>query len=136
MPNYALQFAAASNSSALQNATQPGPADGQPIMLIHGFGASVGHWRNNVPAMVERGYRTYAIDLLGFGGSDKPKEVALQLGIPYTLHTLLCLCMCSNTCGSTVYTSHCNELLSNSVLLFTKLFVAHKAGDVQSRVMA
>jgi pimeloyl-ACP methyl ester carboxylesterase len=25
--------------------------------------------------MVERGYRTYAIDLLGFGGSDKPKEV-------------------------------------------------------------
>eukprot|EP00953_Heterococcus_sp_UTEX-ZZ885_P001338 1235-Heterococcus_DN1.PRE.2 len=74
--NYLVE---ALNSSALQTATQPGPADGQPILLIHGFGASVGHWRNNVPAMVERGYRTYAIDLLGFGGSDKPKEETYSL---------------------------------------------------------
>jgi pimeloyl-ACP methyl ester carboxylesterase len=52
-----------------------GPADGVPVLLIHGFGASVGHWRNNIPALAAAGYRTYAIDLLGFGGSDKPPQV-------------------------------------------------------------
>jgi pimeloyl-ACP methyl ester carboxylesterase len=45
---------------------------GQPIVLIHGFGASIGHWRKNIPALAEAGYQVFAIDLLGFGGSDKP----------------------------------------------------------------
>ncbi len=45
---------------------------GQPLLLIHGFGASIGHWRKNLPALAEKGYRVFAIDLLGFGGSDKP----------------------------------------------------------------
>ena len=46
--------------------------EGQPLLLIHGFGASVGHWRKNIPALAEAGYQVFAIDLLGFGGSDKP----------------------------------------------------------------
>lgn len=41
-------------------------------MLIHGFGASVYHWRYNIPALVKEGYRVLALDLLGFGLSDKP----------------------------------------------------------------
>lgn len=45
---------------------------GQPLILIHGFGASIGHWRNNIPVLADAGYQVYAIDLLGFGGSDKP----------------------------------------------------------------
>lgn len=44
---------------------------GTPVMLLHGFGASMGHWRKNIPALVEAGYQVYAIDLLGFGASDK-----------------------------------------------------------------
>lgn len=46
--------------------------EGQPIVLIHGFGASIGHWRKNIPVLAAAGYRIFAIDLLGFGKSDKP----------------------------------------------------------------
>ncbi len=45
---------------------------GKPLVLIHGFGASIGHWRKNIPVLAEAGYRVFALDLLGFGGSDKP----------------------------------------------------------------
>ncbi|KAJ4963854.1 hypothetical protein NE237_023793 [Protea cynaroides] len=44
--------------------------DGFPIVLIHGFGASAFHWRYNIPELA-KGYKVYAIDLLGFGWSDK-----------------------------------------------------------------
>jgi haloalkane dehalogenase len=42
-----------------------------PILLIHGFGAAIDHWRDNIPALAES-HTVYAIDLLGFGGSEKP----------------------------------------------------------------
>jgi len=45
---------------------------GQPLVLIHGFGASIGHWRKNIPVLAAAGYQVFAIDLLGFGSSDKP----------------------------------------------------------------
>ncbi|MGF1479903.1 MAG: alpha/beta fold hydrolase [Cyanophyceae cyanobacterium] len=46
--------------------------EGFPLLLVHGFGASIGHWRKNIPVLAEAGYRVFALDLLGFGGSDKP----------------------------------------------------------------
>jgi pimeloyl-ACP methyl ester carboxylesterase len=49
-----------------------GPESGQPMLLVHGFGASGFHWRRNVNALAAEGYRVYAIDLLGFGLSSKP----------------------------------------------------------------
>lgn len=45
---------------------------GQPLVLIHGFGASIRHWRRNIPVLAEAGYRVFVLDLLGFGKSDKP----------------------------------------------------------------
>jgi pimeloyl-ACP methyl ester carboxylesterase len=45
---------------------------GKPLLLIHGFGASIGHWRKNIPVLAAAGYQVFALDLLGFGGSDKP----------------------------------------------------------------
>jgi pimeloyl-ACP methyl ester carboxylesterase len=45
---------------------------GTPLVLVHGFGASMGHWRKNISTLAAGGYRVFAIDLLGFGGSDKP----------------------------------------------------------------
>ncbi|UKO98110.1 alpha/beta fold hydrolase [Nostoc sp. UHCC 0870] len=44
---------------------------GQPLVLVHGFGASIGHWRKNIPVLANAGYQVFAVDLLGFGGSDK-----------------------------------------------------------------
>ncbi|KAF3952418.1 hypothetical protein CMV_022017 [Castanea mollissima] len=44
--------------------------EGFPIVLIHGFGASAFHWRYNIPELAKK-YKVYAIDLLGFGWSDK-----------------------------------------------------------------
>lgn len=46
--------------------------EGKPLFLIHGFGASIGHWKKNIPLLAASGYRVYAIDLLGFGASAKP----------------------------------------------------------------
>ncbi len=45
---------------------------GKPLVLVHGFGASIGHWRKNIPVLADAGYQVFAVDLLGFGGSDKP----------------------------------------------------------------
>ncbi|KAK9165502.1 hypothetical protein Scep_000693 [Stephania cephalantha] len=44
--------------------------EGVPIVLIHGFGASAFHWRYNIPELAKK-YKVYALDLLGFGWSDK-----------------------------------------------------------------
>ncbi|GMH39958.1 hypothetical protein BSKO_07862 [Bryopsis sp. KO-2023] len=43
---------------------------GEPIVLIHGFGASAYHWRYNIPELAKQ-HRVYALDLLGFGFSEK-----------------------------------------------------------------
>ncbi|XP_020599181.1 pheophytinase, chloroplastic [Phalaenopsis equestris] len=43
---------------------------GLPIVLIHGFGASAFHWRYNIPELAKK-YKVYALDLLGFGWSEK-----------------------------------------------------------------
>lgn len=44
---------------------------GQPLVLVHGFGASIGHWRKNIPVLADAGYQVFVLDLLGFGGSEK-----------------------------------------------------------------
>jgi pimeloyl-ACP methyl ester carboxylesterase len=44
---------------------------GKPILLIHGFGASTFTWRRVAPALAEN-HRVIAVDLKGFGQSDKP----------------------------------------------------------------
>jgi pimeloyl-ACP methyl ester carboxylesterase len=51
---------------------------GTPLVLVHGFGASIGHWKKNMPVWAKAGYQVFALDLLGFGGSAKP-ELAYSL---------------------------------------------------------
>ena len=42
-----------------------------PLLLVHGFGASTDHWRKNISELSQE-FEVYAIDLLGFGRSQKP----------------------------------------------------------------
>lgn len=58
-------------------------SEGPAIVLVHGFGASFYHWRKNLPELAKMG-RVYAIDLIGFGKSAKPKPVEQ---VEYTFET-------------------------------------------------
>jgi len=53
--------------------------EGTPVVLLHGFPDSADLWRNQVPALVDAGFRVIAPDLRGFGESDKPEEVDAYL---------------------------------------------------------
>jgi len=44
---------------------------GPPVLLIHGFGASTFTWRHIAPELAKT-HRVIAVDLKGFGQSDKP----------------------------------------------------------------
>jgi len=44
---------------------------GTPVILIHGLGASADIWMYNVEALAKQ-HQVYALDLVGFGRSDKP----------------------------------------------------------------
>ncbi len=49
-----------------------------PLLLIHGFGASSDHWRNNAELFASEGFRVYGIDLIGFGRSEQPNKSKLK----------------------------------------------------------
>lgn len=46
------------------------PYKTSPLILLHGFGASIEHWRHNLPVLSQK-HTVYALDLLGFGASRK-----------------------------------------------------------------
>src|SRR5260221_122838 len=48
-----------------------GPRNGRPIVLIHCYTCAIDWWDGMLPAL-ERRHRVIAVDLLGFGGSEKP----------------------------------------------------------------
>lgn len=45
-----------------------------PLILLHGFGAAIEHWRHNIPCLSQH-YRVYALDLLGFGGQKRQQRI-------------------------------------------------------------
>ena len=46
--------------------------DGPAVVFVHGLFVNADHWRRNMPVLADAGCRCYAIDLLGYGYSDKP----------------------------------------------------------------
>ncbi len=53
--------------------------EGQPIILIHGLAASLHDWDFLIPQLDRAGYASYALDLLGHGGSPKPDSRSYQM---------------------------------------------------------
>jgi pimeloyl-ACP methyl ester carboxylesterase len=53
----------------------------KPLILLHGFGASIGHWRHNLEVLGEH-HAVYALDMLGFGASQKaPANYSIELWV-------------------------------------------------------
>lgn len=52
--------------------TGPDDADAPLVVLLHGFPQFWWAWRHQLVALGEAGYRTAAMDLRGYGASDKP----------------------------------------------------------------
>ncbi|KAM7279631.1 hypothetical protein ACFE04_006765 [Oxalis oulophora] len=63
---YSINYFVTHSQNQNQNQNQ-----NPPLLLVHGFGASIPHWRRNI-ATLSQNNTVYAIDLLGFGASDKP----------------------------------------------------------------
>jgi pimeloyl-ACP methyl ester carboxylesterase len=45
---------------------------GRPLVLVHGLGGNAQDWAALIPGLKNRGFRVYAVDLLGYGRSDRP----------------------------------------------------------------
>ncbi|MGJ5675151.1 MAG: alpha/beta fold hydrolase [Nostochopsis sp.] len=92
---------------------------GKPLVLVHGFGACIGHWRKNIPVLADAGYQVFALDLLGFGGSDKA-------AIDYTVEVWVELL-------KDFWTSHINEptvFIGNSIGALLSLMVLAEHPEV------
>lgn len=49
--------------------------EGPAVMLVHGLGASLAVWGENITPLADGGHAVYALDLPGQGRSDKPEEL-------------------------------------------------------------
>lgn len=54
---------------------EAGPADGEPVLLLHGEPSWSFLYRKLLPVLADAGLRAIAPDLIGFGRSDKPAEL-------------------------------------------------------------
>eukprot|EP01035_Chromulina_nebulosa_P018417 gene18417-24121_t len=57
------------------------------VLCIHGFGGNADQWRKNIPVLANEGYDSYAIDLLGYGYSDKPNPKQYNVNEIYNFET-------------------------------------------------
>src|SRR5262249_21152872 len=48
---------------------------GPLIVLVHGWPESWYSWRHQIPPLAAAGYRVAAVDVRGYGGSDKPEPI-------------------------------------------------------------
>ncbi|KAJ0263311.1 DNA photolyase [Hirschfeldia incana] len=53
--------------------------EGPAVLLVHGFGAFLEHYRDNVDSIVNSKNRVWTITVLGFGKSEKPNIVYTEL---------------------------------------------------------
>lgn len=69
--------------------TDQGPADGQPVVLIHGFPLNGESWDLQSRALLQTGYRVIAYDRRGFGASSKTASGSDYDTFAADLHALI-----------------------------------------------
>jgi pimeloyl-ACP methyl ester carboxylesterase len=57
------------------NVREYGPPGDRAVVLLHGYSASIEWWEKVAPALADSGKRVVAIDLVGHGGSEAPRDV-------------------------------------------------------------
>ncbi len=57
------------------HAVRAGPADGPPVVLLHGFPEFWYGWRHQLGPLAAAGFRAVAVDQRGYATSDKPARV-------------------------------------------------------------
>jgi pimeloyl-ACP methyl ester carboxylesterase len=65
------QFAEGQEAKIRYQEFGPADATSTPLLFIHGYGGMIEHWNLNIPDFEDR-RRIYAMDLIGFGQSEKP----------------------------------------------------------------
>ena len=74
-PNY-VEIADQDGGTLRVHYLDEGPADGAPILCMHGEPSWSYLYRKMIPILVAAGHRVIAPDLVGFGKSDKPTETS------------------------------------------------------------
>ncbi len=49
---------------------------GEKVLLVHGFGSSIHTWKEVARYLHDLGFHVFALDLVGFGQSEKPKDAS------------------------------------------------------------
>ncbi len=96
------------------------------ILLIHGFGASKNHWRNN-QKFLGNYFNCYAIDLLGFGESSQP-TATLDYEFPKDNEVKYCFDLWANQIKD-----FCEEIIKGPVFLIGNSIggiVSLKSGEI------
>jgi pimeloyl-ACP methyl ester carboxylesterase len=57
-----------------------GPANGEPVVLVHGLGGRAEDWRLLAPHLAKAGFRIYMPDLPGYGRSERPRNFSYSVG--------------------------------------------------------
>ncbi|MDA1080137.1 MAG: alpha/beta hydrolase [Gemmatimonadetes bacterium] len=86
-PGMSARRVALADGTAMR-VVEAGPADGKPVLLLHGWAVSAYLWRHTLAGLAAAGYRAYAPDLPGHGLSDAPSEKGA-----YTLGSLSQRCV-------------------------------------------
>jgi pimeloyl-ACP methyl ester carboxylesterase len=70
--DYVIQTRTVSVGGLAFTADVAGPADGSPVLLLHGFPQSRHAWRRQLPVLAQAGYRAIAIDQRGYSTGARP----------------------------------------------------------------
>lgn len=70
---------------------ESGAVDAPPVLLLHGWGASIYMWRSWFAPLASMGFRVLAADLPGHGLSDKPEDATVYrlASLSQVVHDLL-----------------------------------------------